>query len=158
LDGIHVPIQLTGWLLVEALLLLIGLTQIFFVKLVFDRQGGDQSSFRQSAQFSMWCCGSIPYSVEYPGCLSRIPDLGSNTSNKREGGKTLIKIKNYFIYFFTKYRKKCEPIDKELEYFLPKKLSLTSQLKNMGWETRDPEKPIPNPGVKKVQIRNTRSK
>ncbi len=42
-----------GYLLVEVALLLIGLAQISFVKLVFDRQGGDQSSFRLSAQFSM---------------------------------------------------------------------------------------------------------
>jgi hypothetical protein len=36
------------------------------------------------------------------------------------------------ILFLSRYRKKFDPIGKELLYFLPKKLSLRSQ-KNMGW-------------------------
>jgi hypothetical protein len=44
--------------------------------------------------------------------------------------------------------KKSKSIFKELKNFLPKKLSLSSQ--KYGFRIRDPEKPIPDPGVKKA--------
>ena len=55
------------------------------------------------------------------------------------------------------YRKKIEPIDKELKYILPKKIFFTNlskichqSLKNKGWGSGIREKPIPNLGVKKA--------
>ncbi len=50
LDGIYLAMQLTDWLLVEVALPLIGLTQISFVKVGFDRLERGQSSFRLSAR------------------------------------------------------------------------------------------------------------
>jgi hypothetical protein len=55
------------------------------------------------------------------------------------------KIENYFI--FTGMEKKCEPIDKGLHYFLPKKLSLSSQNYGLGIQIR--KKPITDPGGQK---------
>jgi hypothetical protein len=49
---------------------------------------------------------------------------------------------SYFIF------EKFGPIFTELYNFLPQKLSLSSQ--KYGFEIRDPEKTIPDPGVKKA--------
>ncbi len=71
---------------------------------------------------------------------SRIPDLGSKNSNKREGWKRFV-----VLLVVTKITK-----------FLPKKLSLSSQKYRFG--IRDQRSgqnlfQIPDPGVKKFQIR-----
>jgi hypothetical protein len=99
------------------------------------------------------------YSVADPGCLtrilifthsgSRIPDLGSKNSNKREGWKKFV-VKPFFvaknftklkiILFFKWWRKKFGPVFKELYNFLPKNLSLSSKIYGVG--IRDPEKTL----------------
>jgi hypothetical protein len=86
----------------------------------------------------------IPYPYFYP---SRVPDPRSN-NNKRGEEKVLPfcwkknhKIENYFI--FEQVRKEFEPIDKELSYLLPKKLSLRSQKYRLG-TGRDPGSEIWN--------------
>ncbi len=95
-----------------------------------------------------------------------IPDLRSNNCNKRGGRKNLLscllcnhkfhKVVNYFI--LNMYRKKFEPIDKELWYLLPKKLSLSSQ--KYGFGILVPEKTYPGSRSPKgtgsqIRIRNT---
>jgi hypothetical protein len=87
---------------------------------------------------SYQCCASGIFSQILTLLSSRIPDLdpGSNNSNKRGGT-----------------RKKIELIHQELQYILPKILSLSSQ--NYGFGIRDPEKTyprsrIPDPGLKKA--------
>jgi hypothetical protein len=72
-----------------------------------------------------------------PGYLFRIPDL--KTTKKR--GKNLLSVlfcsqkfyknSNYFI--LEQNRKKSEPINKELNYLLPKKLLLSSQKNGLGF-------------------------
>ncbi len=114
-------------------------------------------------------------SVADPGCLSRImifihpgsciSDPGSKNSNKREGWKKLVVITFYVATNFTKLqiilvlkcgRKKFGPIFKELQNFLPKKLSISSQNMGLGSEIWDPGSGknlfrIPDPGVKKAR-------
>ncbi len=99
-------------------------------------------------------CGGTR-SVADPGCLSRIlifvhsgsriSDPGSRNSNKREGKKNFCcptffvatKItKSEIILILNWWRKKIGPFYKELQNFLPKKLSLSSQ--KYGFEIRDP--------------------
>jgi hypothetical protein len=58
------------------------------------------------------------------------------------------RVENYFIFEQVPYRKKFEPTDKELLYFLPKKSS--QALKNMGWGSGIRKKTIPDPEVKKA--------
>ncbi len=84
----------------------------------------------------------------YPG--SRIPDLGSKNSNKREGWKKNCCHTLFCSHKFHKpekflclnyWRKQFGPIFKELKNLLCKKLSLSSQKYGFG---------IPDPGVKKA--------
>jgi hypothetical protein len=105
------------------------------------------------------------HSIADPGCLFRIPDPDfypsripdPNTATKKEGEKKICchtffcslkfqKILNYFIFEMPK--KKFGPILKELQHFLPKKLSLSSQ--KYGFGIRDPGSEIRDPGVKKA--------
>jgi hypothetical protein len=75
---------------------------------------------------------------------SRIPDP---TTTKRGGGKFL---SSYLIIFLNKYRKKFEPIDKELKYFCTKKFvtklsemwvrDQRSRIRDPGSGIQDPEK------------------
>ncbi len=97
----------------------------------------------------------------YPGSwFLSIPNLGSYNNNKRREkiccfylfcGQKFDKIVKYFI--LNRCTEKFEPIDKKIEYFLPKKLSLNSQKYELA--IRDLKKPfpgsrIPDPGVKKT--------
>jgi hypothetical protein len=102
----------------------------------------------------------IPDPDFYP---SRIPDLGSRipdpkTATKERGEIKFVVITFYVATNFTKFqiilvlkcwRKKFGPNVKELQNFLPKKLSISSQ--KYGFGIRDPrsgirKKPIPDPG------------
>jgi hypothetical protein len=90
--------------------------------------------------------GSWFLPITYPG--SRISDPGSRSknSNKREGWKKLLSYlfvatnftKLKIILFLKCWRKKFEPVFKELKNFLPKTLSLSSQ--KYGFGIRDLEK------------------
>ncbi len=107
---------------------------------------------------TLQCCGSGMLIPDPDFCPSRIPDLGSKNSNKREGWKKLVLIplfaainfKKFKIILFLKcWRKKLGPIFKELLNFLPQKLSPSYQ--KYGFGIRDPrsgiqKKPIPYPG------------
>ncbi len=89
-----------------------------------------------------------------PGCLSRIPDLGSRiqkqqqkTGVKKNFCQTIFcslkfhKIEYYFI--FDMLKKKIWPIFQELLKFLPKKLSPSAQ--KYGFGIRDPRSGIRDP-------------
>ncbi len=121
-------------------------------------------------------------SVADPGCLSRIPDpwswflpIPDPGSKKKQQQKRVVK-KNLLSYVATNFTKlkiilvwsaeeKNWQIFKELQIFLPKKLSL-SYIK-YGFGIRDPrsgirKKPIPDPGSRgqkgtgsRIRIRNT---
>jgi hypothetical protein len=96
--------------------------------------------------------GSRILMFTHPG--SRIPDLGSRIQKQQQkrGVKKICchnflrshkfyKIANYFS--FEVLKKKFGPIFKELENFLPKKLSLSSQ--KYGFGIRDPTSGIRDP-------------
>jgi hypothetical protein len=113
--------------------------------------------------------------VADPGCLSRIPDPDfypsripdPKTATKERGEKKFDVIPFYVATNFTKlyiilvlkcWRKKCGPIFKELQNFLPKKLSLSSQ--KYGFGIRDPEKTYSGSRIQgskrpRIRIRNT---
>jgi hypothetical protein len=96
----------------------------------------------------------------FPDPGSRIPD--PKTATKERGEKKLVVITFYVATNFPKLliilvwkclRKKFGPFFKELQKFLPKKLSISSQ--KYGFGIRDPEKTysgsrIPDPVVKKA--------
>jgi hypothetical protein len=101
----------------------------------------------------------------HPG--SRIPDPGSRisdpgsriphpkTATKERGEKKFVVITFYVATNFTKLqlilvlkKKIWANFSKNYRTFYPKKLSLSSQ--KYGFWIRDPEKPIPDPGVKKA--------
>ncbi len=97
-------------------------------------------------------------SVADPGCLSRIPDL--KTETKERGEKKFVVIpffvtinftKFKIIFFFEMLKKKIwANLQRIIENFLPKKLSLSSQKYGIG--IRDPEKKL-----FRSRIRNTGS-
>ncbi len=109
--------SLIGYL-IEAALLLIDLTQIFFVKNWF------WPSKKRSVQFSryvvLWILTVLRIRDVYPGSLFlSFPDLGSNNGNKR-GRANKFSLAYLFLlpqiyqnlvilFFFTRYRKKFEP-------------------------------------------------
>jgi hypothetical protein len=89
--------------------------------------------------------GSRNLIFTHPG--SRISDPGSKSSNKREGWKKFVVIPFYVDTNFTKFkvilvlkwwRKNFGPIFKDLQNFLPKKLSLSSQKYGLGSGIWDP--------------------
>jgi hypothetical protein len=107
-------------------------------------------------------------SVADPGCLSRIPDpdfYRSRIPDLKTAIKDMVKKNllsylffgvinftklNYFIFEMLK-KKKIGPIFKELQNFLPKKWSLSSQ--KYGFEIRDPGKALFRiPGSKRHRI------
>ncbi len=102
----------------------------------------------------------IPDPDFYP---SRIPDLGSKNSNKRERWKKLVVIPFCVATNFTKLkiifvlkcrRKTFGPIFKDLLNFLPQKLSQSSQ--KYGFGIRDPEKTYSGSRIQRSKrIRNT---
>ncbi len=92
------------------------------------------------------CCGSWFFPSLIPG----------SRNNKKEcGGGDYGCCFTFFVDInFTKFtHKETEPIDKEFQYFFPKKLDVSS--KKYGLGIRDPrsgirKKLIPDPGVKKA--------
>jgi hypothetical protein len=95
-----------------------------------------------------------------PECLSRIlifitiPNESriQQQQQKRRGKISAI----FFFFFFNRYRKKFEPIHKELPYgivlFSQKIVTVSSQKYGMGFGIQDPGSgkiPIPDPGVEK---------
>ncbi len=94
-------------------------------------------------------------SVADPGCLSRIPDPKTAT---KEGGEQKLVVLPFFvatdftklkiILFLNCCRTKFGIIFKELQRFLSKKLSPSSQ--KYGFGIREKPTPDPRPGVKKA--------
>ncbi len=115
------------------------------------------------------CLSRIPDPDFYPSRSgSRISDPGSKNSNKREVKKicyhtffVVTNITKLNIRLFFKCLRKKFAIFKELLKFLPKKISICSQI--YGFGIRDPgKKPIPDPGSRRqkgtgsrIRIRNT---
>ncbi len=120
------------------------------------------------------CCGSGMFIPDPGSWFLPVPDPGSRipdpkTETKESGQKNFFIILSFVVTNFTKlniilflkcWRKKFEPIFKELLKFLPKKFSLCSQIYGFGIRDprsriRDLEKTysryrIPDPGVKKA--------
>jgi hypothetical protein len=130
-----------------------------------------QAFYISAAVADPGCLSRIPDPVFYP---SRIPDLGSKNSNKREGWKKIYchnflcshkfhKIENYFSFEVLK-KKILANFQRIIELFTQKivtKLSKIgvwdpgSEIRDPGSEIRDPEKTysgsqIPDPEVKKA--------
>jgi hypothetical protein len=99
-------------------------------------------TYKGKLRYTRYLYAAKGISVANPGCLSRIlicSRIGSNNNKKRRGRF----LSSYLIIFLNKYRKKFEPIDKELKYFCTKKfVTKLSEMwaRDQGSEIKDPDK------------------